>query len=117
MIRRPPRSTLFPYTTLFRSKRSTRFMRKKGTEGIKSYPTTPASRRQCRMRRGRGEYGLIPSVPFFLRSRRMKRWRCGVAVVLGLAALPAWGGVEAQAGGWKDQGKSLSGGVGLEGRE
>src|SRR3989449_2685265 len=25
MIRRPPRSTLFPYTTLFRSKRHTRF--------------------------------------------------------------------------------------------
>src|SRR2546430_7132960 len=28
MIRRPPRSTLFPYTTLFRSCRATRKMRK-----------------------------------------------------------------------------------------
>src|SRR2546427_7497882 len=27
MIRRPPRSTLFPYTTLFRSRRSRRMMR------------------------------------------------------------------------------------------
>src|SRR3712207_8385730 len=26
MIRRPPRSTLFPYTTLFRSERRTRFL-------------------------------------------------------------------------------------------
>src|SRR2546430_784606 len=30
MIRRPPRSTLFPYTTLFRSRRS-RFARRAGT--------------------------------------------------------------------------------------
>src|SRR2546430_5205826 len=31
MIRRPPRSTLFPYTTLFRSRQSTSFSRKLGT--------------------------------------------------------------------------------------
>src|SRR5260221_2483017 len=30
MIRRPPRSTLFPYTTLFRSRRASRGRRKSG---------------------------------------------------------------------------------------
>src|SRR2546430_12270934 len=30
MIRRPPRSTLFPYTTLFRSRRSGRWPRRRG---------------------------------------------------------------------------------------
>src|SRR5688572_31842411 len=34
MIQRPPRSTLFPYTTLFRSKRSTRDA-KRSTRGLK----------------------------------------------------------------------------------
>src|SRR5256885_5039026 len=37
MIRRPPRSTLFPYTTLFRSSVFDRLMRKQGTA------TSPAS--------------------------------------------------------------------------
>src|SRR5256884_627674 len=33
MIRRPPRSTLFPYTTLFRSDRRLNAQRKRGREG------------------------------------------------------------------------------------
>src|SRR3712207_9206615 len=33
MIRRPPRSTLFPYTTLFRSSEVTRVAKEVGTEG------------------------------------------------------------------------------------
>src|SRR2546429_7405797 len=33
MIRRPPRSTLFPYTTLFRSQRRTRFWRRSSWRG------------------------------------------------------------------------------------
>src|SRR5258706_14498013 len=35
MIRRPPRSTLFPYTTLFRSQRTLRRLRdgRRGTDG------------------------------------------------------------------------------------
>src|SRR5258705_9944231 len=37
MIRRPPRSTLFPYTTLFRSKR-TRGFRPKPAPGTESLP-------------------------------------------------------------------------------
>src|SRR2546430_4624260 len=41
MIRRPPRSTLFPYTTLFRSKaRSTRFGR---SHSVRVPPAPPGS--------------------------------------------------------------------------
>src|SRR2546425_7315313 len=39
MIRRPPRSTLFPYTTLFRSLRANARLPKAGSE----YPSTPPS--------------------------------------------------------------------------
>src|SRR3954467_16003628 len=42
MIRRPPRSTLFPYTTLFRSHRRVRAARRRG-------------RRTCAVRGGRSE--------------------------------------------------------------
>src|SRR3989442_8590788 len=50
MIRRPPRSTLFPYTTLFRS------VRGREHPGSRLPPTSPrstaraAARRGCRMR-------------------------------------------------------------------
>src|SRR3990170_7090519 len=46
MIRRPPRSTLFPYTTLFRSDRTT---------GQKTRPT--AGRPRCPSRRRDGHLG------------------------------------------------------------
>src|SRR5260370_19329136 len=42
MIRRPPRSTLFPYTTLFRSRRSAR--RARGTRWPGSAPPTRSPR-------------------------------------------------------------------------
>src|SRR3712207_7612417 len=38
MIRRPPRSTLFPYTTLFRSFHNTDFNTASRREGNKSFP-------------------------------------------------------------------------------
>src|SRR6266487_5109937 len=41
MIRRPPRSTLFPYTTLFRSGRGRRGQRWDGRPAL--VPTTPRS--------------------------------------------------------------------------
>src|SRR5438093_7059728 len=55
MIRRPPRSTLFPYTTLFRSSRSsasetrgaarTAWMRKRSSLAVEGLPgSTPAER-------------------------------------------------------------------------
>src|SRR5256885_13064954 len=54
MIRRPPRSTLFPYTTLFRSRRH---QRRDGTvhaERRRSEPEAETQRQQLRRRLGRG---------------------------------------------------------------
>src|SRR5438552_14105003 len=45
MIRRPPRSTLFPYTTLFRSIRR-----------VAAHARVPAGTRSCRHRRRRCEF-------------------------------------------------------------
>src|SRR5260221_5482473 len=39
MIRRPPRSTLFPYTTLFRSKKSKRLPKEKAMQPSRAYAT------------------------------------------------------------------------------
>src|SRR2546422_5518163 len=46
MIRRPPRSTLFPYTTLFRSRL---------TQGLDGNPSTPAARAALSLAAGRSE--------------------------------------------------------------
>ncbi|KAG1450904.1 hypothetical protein G6F57_016294 [Rhizopus arrhizus] len=39
----------------------------------------------------------------------MNRWRCGVAVMLGLAAMPAWAAMKTQPVEWKHQGTTFSG--------
>src|SRR3712207_8471341 len=49
MIRRPPRSTLFPYTTLFRSRRSTRGW---AVTSRRRSNRTGAQPRPCRQRYG-----------------------------------------------------------------
>src|SRR5260370_14609725 len=58
MIRRPPRSTLFPYTTLFRSRRSTERQCIRNTPTrcfdfcsvqARSWPTRWTTRRRCRV--------------------------------------------------------------------
>src|SRR3712207_7669907 len=49
MIRRPPRSTLFPYTTLFRSRRARRSPRPLGPSpvaGLRRSPPVGAARRR-----------------------------------------------------------------------
>src|SRR3712207_7611767 len=59
MIRRPPRSTLFPYTTLFRSDRASRRHRRRNGRG----PVLPRSRRDLGFaRRGcrRGRRNRVP---------------------------------------------------------
>src|SRR3989475_10501323 len=65
MIRRPPRSTLFPYTTLFRSLASPQ----------SSHPIDPAAQRRLLPRRrlqGPHHLGLQPlRVPMQLESRRV----------------------------------------------
>src|SRR3712207_8694921 len=52
MIRRPPRSTLFPYTTLFRSRRNA----ERGAERPAGFPRQPGRGRESGAR-GRGEDG------------------------------------------------------------
>src|SRR5690348_17529089 len=49
MIRRPPRSTLFPYTTLFRSRLALHHIRRRGIRRHHNY------RRNSRRRRVRGQ--------------------------------------------------------------
>src|SRR3712207_7510914 len=58
MIRRPPRSTLFPYTTLFRSPRSRRRRWRRG--GARGAPRLRklARRRPLSLRVPQGEFGL-----------------------------------------------------------
>src|SRR2546422_5204974 len=57
MIRRPPRSTLFPYTTLFRSKRNSRFnvLKRPGAGG--ATPFVPSTNT------GLGANGVGPPAP------------------------------------------------------
>src|SRR2546422_3786063 len=49
MIRRPPRSTLFPYTTLFRSQRRQDPDRTRGRDGLGEAIPTPKQREQRRV--------------------------------------------------------------------
>src|SRR5260370_18138297 len=48
MIRRPPRSTLFPYTTLFRSRSIETISREAGPEPVVSARCAPSVRRPAR---------------------------------------------------------------------
>src|SRR3712207_7438959 len=63
MIRRPPRSTLFPYTTLFRSARARRCRRRRRRRR--------RSRRSCRRPRGTAARG--GAAPRSWRPRRSRR--------------------------------------------
>src|SRR5256885_12189063 len=56
MIRRPPRSTLFPYTTLFRSRKSC-----DPTRPLHSYPTGPEVRNTRIRSRSSGHFTLRSS--------------------------------------------------------
>src|SRR5258707_9472712 len=52
MIRRPPRSTLFPYTTLFRSRRTAQTARRQ------SRGPSLSDGRECQAHRGRARRGI-----------------------------------------------------------
>src|SRR3972149_2370475 len=67
MIRRPPRSTLFPYTTLFRSRTSSRItMPKRGAVSICSCSsTTRRSRRDRKSTRLNSSHSQISYAVFF----------------------------------------------------
>src|SRR3712207_7148006 len=61
MIRRPPRSTLFPYTTLFRSQRAHRLVHRAGPDVVEL----------------RGDHA-VPSSRAFRASRTARQTRSGV---------------------------------------
>src|SRR5690349_24002408 len=52
MIRRPPRSTLFPYTTLFRSRPRPRPVRRDGGRPVRGGQPVPARVRRADAREG-----------------------------------------------------------------
>src|SRR2546430_5606485 len=69
MIRRPPRSTLFPYTTLFRSSRShpdrDRLVEREGLE-----PSTPAIMRDRKSTRLNSSHSQISYAVFCLKKKK-----------------------------------------------
>src|SRR5258708_24324557 len=70
MIRRPPRSTLFPYTTLFRSPTARRQRLRTGKRDSLLAVLRQASRRIVRAQISRGWIRLKDS-------ERLRRWRTG----------------------------------------
>src|SRR2546427_1988085 len=65
MIRRPPRSTLFPYTTLFRSHRPTDAGREGDdrARGVRAHPAAPARDGASLLRNPTGRRRLRLAVP------------------------------------------------------
>src|SRR2546425_9090753 len=62
MIRRPPRSTLFPYTTLFRSREHVRHLRTSSGTRRTTPPPVARFRHAMRLRRSTGG-GVVRRVP------------------------------------------------------
>src|SRR3712207_7059124 len=68
MIRRPPRSTLFPYTTLFRSRGARRHGALGAAAAARGTPARPAGRHGYPVRSGRGALD-VQSCVFRVRRR------------------------------------------------
>src|SRR5260221_1869122 len=74
MIRRPPRSTLFPYTTLFRSGTAPRIHRKERAAGVESghLDSTPAARDR-KSTRLNSSHTVISYAVFCLKKKKNKK--------------------------------------------
>src|SRR2546429_3253254 len=70
MIRRPPRSTLFPYTTLFRSSESVLYARRKGTVTHRSAPPIHEQRQDRKSTRLNSSHGYISYAVFCLKKKK-----------------------------------------------
>src|SRR2546422_1641045 len=90
MIRRPPRSTLFPYTTLFRSRgggwnsttrrwRSTRMLRHTTIQSEELYASLIGKDRKST--RLNSSHGYISYAVFCLKKKKLRRVECGRAVM------------------------------------
>src|SRR2546422_4468323 len=80
MIRRPPRSTLFPYTTLFRSRRLQRLQQPAGR--VRNFVDRALERRFVRLRRAgedrkstrlNSSHGYISYAVFCLKKKKKKK--------------------------------------------
>src|SRR5258708_26281195 len=84
MIRRPPRSTLFPYTTLFRSSSSS-YVRTKGCRTFEGPTPGSAENLSCRRLRSEEHTSELQSpdhlVCRLLLEKKKKRYYCLSAVV------------------------------------
>src|SRR2546429_4075596 len=82
MIRRPPRSTLFPYTTLFRSKDRATQARCVEAEALhgEAGPRSPGARRLDRKStRLNSSHGYISYAVFCLKKKKKKKHRSYIA--------------------------------------
>src|SRR5215208_8141588 len=66
MIRRPPRSTLFPYTTLFRSRRGG------GARGVRRHPRHRRRRRDRKSTRLNSSHVAISYAVFCLKKKKVE---------------------------------------------
>src|SRR6266550_8437332 len=87
MIRRPPRSTLFPYTTLFRSRRDARHPRPRGGRGAS------ACRRDRKSTRLNSSHGYISYAVFCLKKKKQYTLTFPRSTYTVLSAIPLSGGV------------------------
>src|SRR5438128_3770292 len=71
MIRRPPRSTLFPYTTLFRSRAGTRPCRRR--RRAPAAPPRRPRRRDRKSTRLNSSHGSISYAVFCLKKKKKKK--------------------------------------------
>src|SRR2546422_3489297 len=76
MIRRPPRSTLFPYTTLFRSRRPSAVghgWRRRGRRGPRR-SLRPGDRRDRKSTRLNSSHGYISYAVFCLKKKKTRTY-------------------------------------------
>src|SRR4051794_41327390 len=75
MIRRPPRSTLFPYTTLFRSRHRSIRLAERRDELLLAQPVVAARRRDRKSTRLNSSHPSISYAVFCLKKKRIDNLR------------------------------------------
>src|SRR6201989_2539378 len=81
MIRRPPRSTLFPYTTLFRSHPTRSYWLSIPVQWRRGTRTPPWFNRDRKSTRLNSSHRCISYAVFFLKKKRYSRCRAGQSAV------------------------------------
>src|SRR5687768_18233915 len=80
MIRRPPRSTLFPYTTLFRSSSSSPVRKSATCTARPSTPARPRGGRDRKSTRLNSSHGYISYAVFCLKKKKKKKTQKNVKI-------------------------------------